>query len=568
MQRVQMLIVLVILALAGAFPAQPVMGAPPTPAAPAGWNAPTLVGAATWPDLRNFSISADGARLVALDYLSGSDDHTRRVVTTEWVNGAWQPLTVIAENGVYATGSMVWLPQYTHPVISGDGSVIVYLGWTGATNAPYAVDRLAGGGWSAPALVPAGLGNTHYWLSLSHDGKTLALASYSLFGVDHVYVMTRGSGGWSAPVRVSAESGLLEGGQMPALSADGRKLVYVQNARATFTEQIGGQWTAPVQLTANNHWEGERVEYPQLSGDGRAIVYWLVRSTGSTLTDQTLYVMRRTGGVWGAAEQVNSRPNIPIHEISQAPVAVNREATRLLYTRTITTYDPELGPYVYASDLDIAEWRAGAWHESTLVATDGWLYQWWPRLTPDGMKLIFKSGAQMQQMATDTAPTPLPLPTSTSAVITPAGGELYSEIDQTRYQFPAATFTATVHFTHTVAAPQVAPPPGHSGIGGVGGLGHGFAATALGPGGLPLQPTQGVTVTVDYSATGPGATIPGTRCLWWLGVQGWEPLPSVDDPATGLLTATVDHFSTFAVFGETHSIFLPAVQRSAALPDG
>lgn len=65
------------------------------------------------------------------------------------------------------------------------------------------------------------------------------------------------------------------------------------------------------------------------------------------------------------------------------------------------------------------------------MAADGFVYQWWPRLTPDGMKLIFKSGAQIQQMATDTLPVHLPLPVSTSTVITSIGGDLYSEIDTT-----------------------------------------------------------------------------------------------------------------------------------------
>jgi len=565
MQRVQVLIVLILLALTGAFPAQPVLGAPPTPTAPTGWNAPTLVGAPDWPDLHNFSISADGARLVALDSTSGSDDHSRRVVTTEWADGAWQPLSVIAENGVYATGSVIWLPQYTHPVISGDGSVIVYLGWTGDTNALYVVDRLAGGGWGAPALVPAGLGNTHYWLSLSHDGRTLALASYGLFGGNHVYVTTRSANGWSALTLVSVASGPLEGGRFPALSADGRKLVYIQNARVTFTEFVGGAWTAPVQLTDNS--QGDAA-HPQMSRDGRAVIYWLIHPVDGTQMTQDLFVLRRSGGVWGAAEKVNTQIIIPITDVSEAPAAANAEATRLVYAHTLSSSSLAAVDDVFASDLQVSEWRDGVWQETQLVATDGWTYNSWPQLTPDGMRLLFKSGSSIRQMSTDTPPAPLPLPTSTSAVITPAGGELYSEIDQTHYQFPAATFTATVHFTHTVLAPQVAPPPGHIAIGGVGGLGHGFAATALGPGGLPLQPTQGVTVTVDYSATGPGASIPGSLCLWRLGAQGWAPLPSVDDPTTGLLTAAVDHFSTFAVFGETHSIYLPAVQRSAALPDG
>ena len=99
------------------------------------------------------------------------------------------------------------------------------------------------------------------------------------------------------------------------------------------------------------------------------------------------------------------------------------------------------------------------------------------------------------------------------------------------------------------------------GIGGIGGLGGSFAASLLGPGGMPVQPNQPVTVTIDYGATDTGATIPGSLSLWWLNLGQWAPLPSMDDPASSVMTATVSHFSEFAVFGETNSLFLPVVVR-------
>ena len=314
-------------------------------------------------------------------------------------------------------------------------------------------------------------------------------------------------------------------------------------------------------MCIRDSWEGDQVDYPQMSGDGRAVIYWLVHSEGTTLTTQDLYVLRRTSGAWGAAQKVNTRPNIPIHEVSSAPAASNDQATRIVYSRAISSYDPDLGPVVYASDLDVAEWNGASWQDAPLVTSDGFTYEWWPRLTPDGMKLIFKSGAPIQQMTTDTPPTPLPLPTSTTATITPTGGGLFSEIDQTRYDFAAGVFTAAVDFTHTVWSNLPPAPPGHISIGGIGGLGRGFAATALGPGGLPFQPARPVTVTVDYSDVGNGATISGTLCLWWMDVNGWVRLPGVDDPGQEILAATIDHFSYFAVFGATHQLYLPLVGR-------
>ncbi len=74
--------------------------------------------------LKNVSVSDDGARLVAVDVVNG-EDKSRNIVVSEFSNGAWQPVQVIAQNGVCDTS------QDTHLVMSGDGNTIAYVDWTG-----------------------------------------------------------------------------------------------------------------------------------------------------------------------------------------------------------------------------------------------------------------------------------------------------------------------------------------------------------------------------------------------------------------------------------------------------
>jgi len=269
MRTVSMLLLISAIGLA---PAAPVVQAQDAgnsvPAAATTWSAPTVIYDEPWPDPLRFSLDDSATRLVALIPYSGSSETSRTIVVSELVGGTWQEPTVIAQNGAYSDAPVQTLPQQTHPVISGSGDAIAYVGYTGATFGAYIVDRLPGGGWGVPALVPTGLANTHYWISLSQGGNTLALCDYPFLGVQQVYVLTRQAGVWSAPQ-------LIGPGGNPSLSADGTKLVYVRNGRATFTELVAGAWTTPQAVTANDPGEFF-VEYPQMSGDGRGIHYWLV----------------------------------------------------------------------------------------------------------------------------------------------------------------------------------------------------------------------------------------------------------------------------------------------------
>jgi len=552
MRRLSLLLVLTLCLLSAQHPALAQDGE--MPVAPAGWGPPGQISAFGWPYLRYFSLSEDARTLVALDPYGGSDENSRPIVVSSFSEGSWQTPVVVAQNGTYSDAPMQWLPQRTHPVISADGGLIVYVGYTGVTYDVYTVERLPAGGWGAPTLRSTGLGNTHNAISLSRDGNSLALASYSLFGVDHVYVMSRTGEGWSAPVRVSNEGGAQEGGGLPALSGDGRKLVYIQNARVFFSERSRGGWSTPQQVTDNNWWDGESVDFVQMSADGRSIIYWLLRTEGSVMTGQDLYVMRRVGGIWATPQKVTPTPVLPITDVNRESFAADAQGTRLVYSRPITVSDPTLGPVVVASHLDVSEWREGAWQTERLVEGQG-EYRMWPRLTPDGRTLTFAGGSLVWQMMTDIPPTALPLPASTVVQIPIGGGLLFSEIDQTSYLLGPGTFTDTVRLTHTqVDAP--APPAGQIGIG------RAFSVTAVySDSGQMAQPTLPFTLTMGYDAIGPTAAIAGTLCLWWMDAQGWTRLDSMDDPLAQEVTTLLDHFSLFALFGETHQTFLPRLMR-------
>jgi hypothetical protein len=286
----------------------PALATPPSPATPPGWSEPAILYPETWPAPRYVSFSNDGARLVALIPNSGSDDNSRHIVFSEAKNGVWQTPVVVAQNGAYSEAGFQVLPQRTHPVISGDGKTIAYVGYTGTTFGVYVLNRAADGAWSAPALINTDLPNTHYWISLNRTGSTLALSDYPFLGIQQLYVLDRRNGVWGAPVRVSLTSGPHQGGGMPSLSEDGSRLVFIGNTQVLYSQRTATGWSAPVAVTSHDG-ATMMAEYPQLSGDGMSIVYWLVTLTPSggyqVRTSQDLYGIWWEGSGWGAPRLVN-----------------------------------------------------------------------------------------------------------------------------------------------------------------------------------------------------------------------------------------------------------------------
>jgi oligopeptide transport system substrate-binding protein len=157
--------------------------------------------------------------------------------------------------------------------------------------------------------------------------------------------------------------------------------------------------------------------------------------------------------------------------------------------------------------------------------------------------------------------------TRVSDVIDPSGGDLTSYDGNTTVQIPAGAITDTIVITHT---PATGTPPG----GNLAGIGHVFDITAVysstDPGtlSLPAQivPGHTCTITVQYTDTEKGTVVEDTLGLYWWdeGASQWSQQGTTSSVNTtnNLVTAQVDHFSLFAVLGETHRVYLPLVFRN------
>ncbi|MGC8945899.1 MAG: ABC transporter substrate-binding protein, partial [Anaerolineae bacterium] len=149
--------------------------------------------------------------------------------------------------------------------------------------------------------------------------------------------------------------------------------------------------------------------------------------------------------------------------------------------------------------------------------------------------------------------------TRVSGTIGPGGGSLTSYYGDTTIQIPAGAITDTIVITHT---PAYGMPPG----GNLTGIDHVFNVTAVYSGtGQPAQiaPGQTYTITVQYTDAEKGPAIENTLALYYWDGSGWVKEPSsVVDTAANTVTATPNHFSLWAVLGETKRAYLPLVLRN------
>jgi len=147
--------------------------------------------------------------------------------------------------------------------------------------------------------------------------------------------------------------------------------------------------------------------------------------------------------------------------------------------------------------------------------------------------------------------------------IQPSGGTLTSSWpwDNTSYIFPADTFSETVIVTHVARFPAHAPSPGE-----LIGIGHVFDVSAVYESSrLPAEPLPGrtYTLTVHYTDAEKGPAIENTLALYYWDGNQWVKEPSSEvDVNANTVTAHPNHFSLWAVLGETKRVYLPLVLRN------
>ncbi len=139
------------------------------------------------------------------------------------------------------------------------------------------------------------------------------------------------------------------------------------------------------------------------------------------------------------------------------------------------------------------------------------------------------------------------------------GGSLTSYHGDTVVQIPAGAITDTVVITH---APAYGMPPG----GNLTGIGKVFDVTAVySSTGEPAQlaPGQTYTITVQYTDAEKGPAIESTLALYsWDGSQWVRESSSTVDTDANTITAQPNHFSLWAVLGETRRVYLPLVLKN------
>jgi oligopeptide transport system substrate-binding protein len=145
-----------------------------------------------------------------------------------------------------------------------------------------------------------------------------------------------------------------------------------------------------------------------------------------------------------------------------------------------------------------------------------------------------------------------------------SGGSLVSYYGDTTLQIPAGAVTNTIVITQS---PAYGTPPG----GNLASIGHVFDVSAVysstdpGTAGLPARIVPGHTYTlaVHYTDAEKGPAIESTLALYyWDGSQWLKEDSSQVDTVANIVSAQPNHFSLWAVLGETRQIFLPAVLRN------
>jgi hypothetical protein len=262
--------------------------------------------------------------------------------------GAWNPQVAVGANGETA---VLWSSNYHPPA---------------QTQTVFAVTREAGGEWSRPVEISKQGGRELTWqpqVVVDAEGNATAIWSEETELADAIVTSTRPKGGeWSAPVEVSAKEEAV--GDRPELAVDSQGDVtavwiwhvgesergIVQSA----TRPAGGAWSAPVDLSATDG----RAVLSQLAVDprGDAVAVWK-----SETAERVQAASRTANGTWGAAVDLSEgeayEPDVAIDPQGNATAVweSNDGVGRLVHTST-SALGGQWSVPVDISERDEANW--------------------------------------------------------------------------------------------------------------------------------------------------------------------------------------------------------------------
>lgn len=147
-------------------------------------------------------------------------------------------------------------------------------------------------------------------------------------------------------------------------------------------------------------------------------------------------------------------------------------------------------------------------------------------------------------------------PAIISNTIPISGGDLTSPASNTSMSFLPDTFTETVTVTYAVLSQGIITGTGHLAAINT----HFYLAAFYQNSGQPAAPTKPYTITLQYTDDNRGGAIEETLSLYFLNDTHWvKETTNMVNTNDNTISATPNHFSFWAVLGETKRIYLPLV---------
>lgn len=341
-------------------------------------------------------ITADGRQGVALDCSNQSYDSSSNyeceIIYFYEDNGTWEK-QVVANNGIKQD-----FPFFrTIPVISGDGTTLVYMGFDSDGNdfRLYIAQKQPNGLFDTPEIiqnVPSGWFNPGIDLNYTGDLLVYVCGDGEGFfgGTATLYYIENIKDRWSNPKKIyDPTSGEYAGAAIePSLDKYGNSVAWIQNSHqgdVFYSKRTTSGFGEPTILTSSEENEARLI----MSGDGKTIAFWRVYEEYSTYTGQDLFITKKTGDGWSQPQKVTAAP-LDVSGFYDGRPALNYDGTRLIYNNYYSVWDPifEYSTIMYGR-LVMSEYQNDSWNTPTEITATTWGFDNEPNLSEDGKILIF-----------------------------------------------------------------------------------------------------------------------------------------------------------------------------------
>jgi len=353
---------------------------------------------------RFLDASDDASCAVSID--ASSEGYDRTITYYKHSSNGWTS-QVVASNGIKQSFPLM----ETHPVISGNGKTIVFLGKSEDGTRLYEVTILPDGTLSSPKIidsVPDGWFGTGLDINYSGDLVVYVCGNGDGWfgGTATLYYIEKKSGVWTLPRPVFNASGSNYQGASasPSLDKWGDSIAWAQSSYQSdvfYAKKTSDGFGEPQILTSTP----ENETLVSLSRDGNTVSYIREYTENSVYTGKDICAAKNVSGEWRPEQTINSSKET-ISALYDSKPTMNESGTRLVYNSFYMS-----GDTITHARLKMSQYEDGNWTSPVEISDTSWFYDEDPNLSEDGKKLIFPSSSSVYTMTTSVAPPDGTIPT-------------------------------------------------------------------------------------------------------------------------------------------------------------